>query len=53
MPLVGVIMGYKSDIERMQPCSDVLEQLGIEYEVNIISAHRTPQKAQEYAQTAR
>jgi len=46
-------MGSKSDIERMQPCSDVLEQLGIEYEVNIISAHRTPQKAQEYAQTAR
>jgi len=37
----------------MQPCSDVLEQLGIEYEVNVISAHRTPKKAQEYAQTAR
>ena len=53
MPLVGVVMGSKSDTERMQPCSDVLEQLGIEYEVNIISAHRTPQKAQEYAQSAR
>ncbi len=53
MPLVGIVMGSKSDTERMQPCSDVLEQLGIEYEVNIISAHRTPGKAQEYAQTAR
>ncbi len=53
MPLVGVVMGSKSDIERMQPALDVLQQLGIEYEVNIISAHRTPAKAQQYAQTAR
>jgi len=53
MPLVGVVMGSKSDTERMQPTLDVLKSLGIEYEVNIISAHRTPQKAQEYAQTAR
>ena len=53
MPLVGVVMGSKSDTERMQPTLDVLPQLGIDYEVNIISAHRTPQKAQEYAHTAR
>lgn len=53
MPLVGVVMGSKSDEERMQPALDTLNQLGIEYEVNVISAHRTPKKAQEYAQTAR
>lgn len=53
MPLVGVVMGSKSDAERMQPALDTLEQLGIEYEVNVISAHRTPKKAQEYAQSAR
>ncbi len=53
MPLVSVVMGSKSDIERMQGTVDILEQLGIEYEVNIISAHRTPQKAQEHAQSAR
>ena len=53
MPLVGVVMGSKSDTERMQPTLDALQQMGIEYEVNIISAHRTPKKAQEYAMTAR
>jgi len=53
MPLVGVVMGSKSDTERMQPTLDVLQQLGIEYEVNVISAHRTPKKAQEYARSAR
>ena len=53
MILVGVVMGSKSDAEKMQPALDVLEQLGIEYEVNVISAHRTPKKAQEYAQKAR
>ncbi|MFO8102268.1 MAG: 5-(carboxyamino)imidazole ribonucleotide mutase [Dehalococcoidia bacterium] len=53
MPLVGVVMGSKSDTERMQPALDVLGQLGIEHEVNTISAHRTPKKAQEYAQSAR
>ncbi len=53
MPLVGVVMGSKSDTERMQPTLDVLQQLGIDHEVNIISAHRTPKKAQEYAGSAR
>ena len=53
MPLVGVVMGSQSDTERMQPALDVLQQLGIEYEVNIISAHRTPARAQQYAQSAR
>ncbi len=52
MPLVGVVMGSKSDSEVMQGTLDNLQKLGIDYEVNIISAHRTPKKTQEYAQSA-
>ncbi len=52
-PLVGVVMGSKSDAEIMQAVLDVLTALDIEYEVNVISAHRTPEKAKEYAQSAR
>ena len=52
MPLAGVVMGSKSDAPVMQSAMDTLEQLGIEYEVNVISAHRTPLKAKEYAQKA-
>jgi len=46
-------MGSKSDAEAMQPTLDVLEGLGIEYEVSVISAHRTPEKARQYALAAR
>jgi 5-(carboxyamino)imidazole ribonucleotide mutase len=53
MPLVAVIMGSKSDAELMQPALDVLKSFAIEYEVNVISAHRTPEKAREFAQGAR
>jgi 5-(carboxyamino)imidazole ribonucleotide mutase len=53
MPLVGVVMGSKSDAEVMQSAIDVLKSLGIEYEVNVISAHRNPEKAKQYAQSAR
>ncbi len=53
MPLVGVVMGSKSDAEAMQPALDVLKQLGIEYEVSVISAHRTPEKARQYGLAAR
>jgi 5-(carboxyamino)imidazole ribonucleotide mutase len=53
MPLVGVVMGSKSDSEVMQSALDVLTALGIEHEVNIISAHRNPEKAKQYAQSAR
>ena len=53
MPLVGVVMGSKSDTEAMQPALDTLNQLGIESEVAIISAHRTPEKARQYGQSAR
>jgi 5-(carboxyamino)imidazole ribonucleotide mutase len=53
MPLVGVVMGSKSDAEVIQAALDVLKSLGIDHEVNVISAHRTPEKAREYAQSAR
>ena len=53
MPLVGVVIGSKSDAEVMQAALDVLTMLGIEHELNVISAHRTPDKAREYAQSAR
>lgn len=53
MPLVGVVMGSKSDAEAMQPALDMLEKLGIEYEVSVISAHRTPEKTREYGLSAR
>ena len=48
MPLVGVVMGSKSDEPLMQPALDTLRELGIEYEVSVISAHRNPEKAREY-----
>jgi len=53
MPLAGVVMGSKSDAEALQPTLDILTQLGIEHEVNVISAHRTPEKAKQYGQSAR
>jgi 5-(carboxyamino)imidazole ribonucleotide mutase len=53
MPLVGVVMGSKSDAETVQAGLDILKELGIEFEVNIISAHRTPEKARQYGLTAR
>jgi len=53
MPLVGIVMGSESDANLMKPALQALEQLGIEYEVSIISAHRTPEKAREYGQSAR
>jgi 5-(carboxyamino)imidazole ribonucleotide mutase len=53
MPLVGVVMGSKSDAEMVQPALDILTELGIDYEVNVISAHRTPEKARQYGQAAK
>ena len=49
---VGVIMGSDSDLPVMQRCLEILESFGIGYEVRIISAHRTPEIAHEYATTA-
>lgn len=51
--LVGVIMGSKSDFETMRPCVDVLEEFGIAHEVQVVSAHRTPDAMAEYAKSAR
>ncbi len=53
MPKVGVVLGSKSDKETIQPALDILEEMGIDYELNIISAHRTPEKARKYGLEAR
>ena len=52
MPLVAVVMGSKSDAEVMQATLDTLDSLGIGYEVNIISAHRNPEKVKQFALAA-
>ncbi len=51
-PLVGVVMGSTSDAETMQGCADTLERLGIEHEVKVLSAHRTPNETKQYADSA-
>lgn len=50
--VIGIVMGSDSDLETMQEAIKTLENFGIGYEVNIISAHRTPKRAHEYASTA-
>jgi phosphoribosylaminoimidazole carboxylase PurE protein len=52
-PIVGVVMGSDSDLEVMERCTRRLETFDIPYEVRIISAHRSPDVAHEYASTAR
>jgi len=52
-PVVGVVMGSDSDLAIVQKCLDVLTQFDIPYEANVLSAHRTPERAHEYASTAR
>jgi len=51
-PLVGVIMGSKSDWETMAAACETLEALGVPYETRVVSAHRTPDLLFEYASTA-
>ena len=53
MNKVGIIMGSKSDLPVMQDAIDILNEFGIESEVNIVSAHRTPDKMFKYANNAR
>ena len=53
MALVAVVMGSKSDTEAVQPALDVLSRLGIDHEVAVISAHRTPEKARKFGMEAR
>lgn len=50
--LVGLIMGSDSDWETMKPASETLIRFGIEHEVEVVSAHRTPIKMMEYAKSA-
>tara|TARA_B100002051_G_scaffold262684_1_gene285571 strand:- start:247 stop:732 length:486 start_codon:yes stop_codon:yes gene_type:complete len=49
---VGIIMGSKSDLPVMQDAIDILKDFKIEHEVDIVSAHRTPKKMMDYAQSA-
>lgn len=51
-PLVGIIMGSKSDLPVMEACTAQLEEFGIPYELVIASAHRNPAKVHEWASTA-
>ena len=52
MPEVGIIMGSASDLPVMQDAADILTHFGIEFEMNIVSAHRTPELMFEYAKNA-
>ena len=52
-PLVGIIMGSRSDWETLAPAAELLTSLGIPHEVKVVSAHRTPDLLFEYASTAR
>jgi len=52
-PLVGIIMGSQSDWSTMRHASETLEALGIPHETRIVSAHRTPKRLVQYAETAR
>ncbi|MGD8956519.1 MAG: 5-(carboxyamino)imidazole ribonucleotide mutase [Chromatiaceae bacterium] len=50
---VGIIMGSDSDLPVMQEAADILSELGVPYEMTIVSAHRTPARLYDYAETAR
>jgi len=51
--MVGIIMGSDSDLPIMKQAADFLSEMGIEYELTIVSAHRTPERMVDYAKTAR
>ena len=51
-PLVGIVMGSKSDLDVMQKCADRLEALGVPFEMQVASAHRNPERVHEWASTA-
>jgi 5-(carboxyamino)imidazole ribonucleotide mutase len=50
--MVGIIMGSKSDLPIMQEAANILKELGVAYEINVVSAHRTPELMFEYAKNA-
>ncbi len=53
LPQVGIIMGSDSDLDVMKAAADVLQELGVHFELTVVSAHRTPLRMVEYAKTAR
>lgn len=52
-PLVGIIMGSQSDLKVMSEAAQILEELNIEFELTVVSAHRTPERMFEYATSAK
>ncbi|MFA6106690.1 MAG: 5-(carboxyamino)imidazole ribonucleotide mutase [Patescibacteria group bacterium] len=52
-PLVGILMGSDSDLPVMEATGKILKEFGVEYEITVCSAHRTPDRAREYAVNAR
>lgn len=52
-PIVGIIMGSKSDLKIMSGAADMLRQFGVPYEITLVSPHRTPHRMVEYAESAR
>ena len=52
-PVVGIVMGSKSDLETMRPAAEILESFAVPYEIRVVSAHRTPKAMYEYATSAR
>ena len=52
-PLVGIIMGSKSDWETMRHAAETLDQLGVPHETKVVSAHRTPKRLYDYAHSAK
>ncbi len=51
-PLVGIVMGSKSDMSVMEKAAEILQEFEVPYELDIVSAHRTPKKMYEYATAA-
>lgn len=51
-PIVGIIMGSDSDLPVMKPAAEFLDQMGIAYEMTVVSAHRTPDRMFDYAKSA-
>lgn len=52
-PVVGIIMGSESDMKVMEGAGAVLERFGVEFEIEVMSAHRNPERVTEYARSAR
>jgi len=52
-PLIGIVMGSRSDWPTMRLAAEMLDQLGVSYETRVVSAHRTPDRLVEYAKSAR